>query len=72
MATRKPLVIIAGQVQELPAGDSVGEVAAITSYYEPMLATNLGNQDVVYIDGDALVPDFVLSSDGDIIMGLGA
>jgi len=71
MAVRKPLVIISGQVQELPAGDSVGSVAPIASYYEPVLATANGNQDVVYQAGTSMVPDFMLSSDGDLMMAVG-
>ena len=59
-------------MQELPVGDSIGAVAPIASYYEPMLASANGNQDVVYVDGTSLVPDFILSSGGDIMMGIGA
>ena len=71
MATRKPLVLIGGQPQELPSGDSIGTVAAIASYYEPMVGSTSGNSDVVYQVGTNIVPDFVMSSDGDIMLGTG-
>lgn len=59
MAIRKPLVIINGQIQELPAGD-------IVSYTEPVV---IGfNNNVVYQTEENLVPLFVTTTDGDIVV----
>ena len=57
---------------------TAAELAALNSLaaapvYEPVLANGLGNLNVTYITpGTSLVPDFVLSSTGDIVMGIGA
>lgn len=61
MATRRPLVIVDGQVQELPAGEVLP-----TILLEPVVVGG-GNLDVVYEAGITPVPMFVTMSDGDIV-----
>ena len=56
MATRRPLVIVEGQVQELPAGDLVSGVEGVTTWKEPLTVFNDGN------------PKLVFASDGDVMM----
>ena len=56
MATRHPLVIVDGQVQELPTGDLVSGVEGVTTWKEPLTVFNDGN------------PELVFTSDGDIVM----
>lgn len=56
MAVQKPLVIIDGQVQQLPEGDSIGQVTPIQNYMEPVTVYNGGS------------PEVVFSDDGDIMM----
>ena len=57
MADRRPLVIVNGQVSELPAGDRVAGVEGVTTWMEPVTAINEG--------GD---PELVFTSEGDIVM----
>lgn len=54
---------IATDIADLRNGQAV--------YYEPLLASATGNLDVVYQSGSNPVPDFMLSSSGDLIMGRG-
>jgi len=63
----------AGQYYHLTAAE-YASLSGLTSvsHYEPVLASVNGNLDVTYIAGTSLVPDFLLSSTGDIIMGIGA
>ena len=56
MATRRPLVILDGQVSELPAGDLVSGVEGVTTWKEPVTVFNDGN------------PELVVTSAGDIVM----
>lgn len=56
MADRRPLVIVDGQVSELPAGDRVAGVEGVTTWKEPVTVFNDGN------------PELVFTSDGDIVM----
>jgi hypothetical protein len=68
---RRPLVIVAGQVQELPQGDSVvgasdPQVSAVTQYVEPVVIGGF-NDNTVYIDTVPVVPMFVMMPDGDIV-----
>ena len=52
MATRKPLVIISGQVQQLPAGDDIsGAVATLTTTLTNSNAGAITIGQVVYVDG---------------------
>lgn len=44
---------------------------AAGAIYEPVLASGNGNQDVAYVAGTNLVPDFLTSASGDIIMSIG-
>lgn len=71
MTTRRPLVIINSQVQELPAGDLVSGVEGATVvgtplYAEPVVVAGF-NEDAVYHTGASLIPLFVTTTDGDII-----
>lgn len=71
MATRRPLVIVDAQVQELPAGDTVAGVEGVTVtwvtlYAEPVVVAGF-NEDAVYHTGASLIPLFVTTTDGDII-----
>ena len=71
MTTRRPLVIIDSQVQELPAGDTVAgvegvTVTGVTLYAEPVVIAAF-NEDVVHHTGLSPVPLFVTTTDGDII-----
>ena len=61
MSTRRPLIIVDGQVQELPAGEVLP-----TILLEPVVVGG-GNLDVVYEAGITPVPMFVTMSDGDIV-----
>ena len=65
MAVKKPICNYSGTKEELRAGDSIA-----STLYEPMLAS-AGNLDVVYLTGVSLVPDFMLTTEGDLIMGVG-
>ena len=56
MTTRRPLVLIGSQVQELPVGDTVAGVEGVTTWKEPVTVFNDGN------------PELVFTSDGDIVM----
>ena len=56
MTARRPLVIVNGQVQELPAGDTVAGVEGVTTWKEPLTVLNDGN------------PELVFASDGDVMM----
>lgn len=69
MATQKPLVILNGQVQQLPAGDSIegASVTGTTLYAEPVVIANFNSNVVYYEDGEPQVPLFVTTSDGDIV-----
>lgn len=72
MASRRPLVLISGDIHQLPVGDTIeGSVAGDAVIYEPMLSSGNGNLDVVYVAGTSPVPDFMLSSSGDVMVGLG-
>lgn len=71
MTTRRPLVIINSQVQELPAGDTVAGVEWVTVlgatlYAEPVVVAGF-NGDVVHETGITPVPMFVTTTDGDIV-----
>lgn len=67
MAIRKPLVVISGQVQELPAGDvltpwpmvkaaiDVGEVCTITAGYQLLVVQAFINSGVVINSGRLVV-----------------
>jgi hypothetical protein len=65
MAMQKPLVIVKGQVQQLPAGDT-------TFYVFPMLTSLAGNKDVCYTNEimTALPPVFGTLSQGEIMLDL--
>jgi len=65
MAVKKPICNYSGTKEELRAGDSIA-----STLYEPMLASGAGNLDVVYLTGVSLVPDFMLTTEGDLIMGV--
>lgn len=67
MATRKPLVIIQGQVQELPATDVV-EGAVSSVYYEPLVAAG-GITVALSPTGSEVIPNFLSTVSGDVIMG---
>ena len=71
MATRRPLVIVDAQVQELPAGDLVAGVEGVTVvgtplYAEPVVVAGF-NEDAVHHTGSSPIPLFVTTTDGDII-----
>lgn len=71
MTTRRPLVIVDGQVQELPVGDTVAgvegvTVAGVTLYAEPVVVSGF-NEDAVHHTGASPIPLFVTTTDGDII-----
>lgn len=69
MAARRPLVVIAGQLQELPAGDTLPDVAPVTGtvlYAEPVVVAGF-NGDVIHATGTPGVPLFVTTRDGDIV-----
>lgn len=72
MAIRKPLIVLNGQIQEMPVGDSVGTVAAIASYYEPMLTSLGGNLDVCYTNEimTAIPGMFGTLSEGEIMLDI--
>ena len=38
--------------------------------YEPLLASFNGNQDVLYDQGSNLVPDYMMTSEGDLMMAV--
>lgn len=56
MAERRPLVIINGQQQELPAGDTTAGVPGYSAWKEPVS---------VMVSG---TPELVFSSSGDVVM----
>lgn len=71
MATHRPLVIVEGQVQELPVGDLVSgaegvTVLGATLYAEPVVVAGF-NGDVVHETGITPLPMFVTTTDGDIV-----
>ena len=71
MTTRRPLVLIGSQVQELPVGDSVAGVEGVTVlgatlYAEPVVVAGF-NEDAVHHTGTSPIPLFVTTTDGDII-----
>ena len=71
MTTRRPLVIVDGQVSELPAGDRVAGVEGVTVvgtplYAEPVVVAGF-NEDAVHHTGSSPIPLFVTTTDGDII-----
>lgn len=66
MAVRKPLVIIQGQVQELPASDTFEGVAV--DYYEPVVAEG-GITVALSPSGTTEIPNFLMTLSGDVIMG---
>jgi hypothetical protein len=71
MADRRPLVIVNGQVSELPAGDTVAgvegvAVTGVTLYAEPVVVAGF-NEDAVHHTGASPIPLFVTTTDGDII-----
>lgn len=68
MTERRPLVIVGGQVQELPVGDTTvgASVTGSTLYAEPVVVAGF-NLDVVYAENDPTVPLFVTTTDGDIV-----
>jgi hypothetical protein len=59
MAERRPLVIIGGQISELPAGDTTpgsGAGGSGTSIYaEPVCVMNAGTPEIVFIDSGDVV-----------------
>ena len=58
MADRRPLVIVNGQVSELPAGDRVAGVEGVTSWKEPVTVFNDGSPELVFIsDGDVMMAE---------------
>lgn len=71
MADRRPLVLVNGQVSELPAGDTVAgvrgaTVLGATLYAEPVVVAGF-NEDAVHHTGTSPIPLFVTTTDGDII-----
>lgn len=71
MTTRRPLVLIGSQVQELPVGDTVVGVEGVTVlgatlYAEPVVVAGF-NEDAIHHTGASLIPLFVTTTDGDII-----
>jgi hypothetical protein len=64
MSFHKPLVIIGGQLQQLPNGSYI---EGSTTILEPVVVAGF-NGNVSYIDGDLeKVPMLITTSDGDII-----
>ncbi len=59
MTERRPLVIIGGQISELPAGDTTPGSGtgggSIVSYVEPVCALNAGTPEIVFIDSGDVV-----------------
>lgn len=68
MATRRALVIHNGQVQELPVGDTLAGVAGVSTWREPIVVAGF-NTDPVYDTNTKLVPMFLTTTEGDIILG---
>lgn len=59
----RPLVIVAGQVKQLPQNDTV---AGVATFLEPVVMAGF-NTDVTYIASTALVPMFVTTTEGDLV-----
>ena len=68
MAERRALIISGGQVQELPAGDTLAGVSGVSTWKEPLVVAGF-NTDVTYADNTELVPMFLTTVEGDIILG---
>lgn len=71
MTTHRPLVIVDGQVQELPVGDLVSGAEGATVvgtplYAEPVVVAGF-NEDAVHHTGSSPIPLFVTTTDGDIV-----
>ena len=71
MTARRPLVIVNGQVSELPTGDTVAgvegvTVTGVTLYAEPVVVAGF-NEDAVHHTGVSPIPLFVTTTDGDIV-----
>lgn len=56
MAEQRPLVILNGQVQQLPVGDTVVGAGASATWKEPVSVLNSGS------------PEILFSSLGDVVM----
>lgn len=60
----RPLVIVAGQVKQLPQNDTV---AGVATFLEPVVIRGFNN-DLPYITGNAKVPMFVTTREGDVVV----
>ena len=52
MALRKPLVVVAGQIQQIQAGDTLDAVIAEQEQIDMTATSNLVIGNAVYVDGD--------------------
>ena len=58
MAEQRPIVIIAGQLQQLPAGDTVSGVPGVSAWKEPVSVWNNGTPEIVFDGtGDVVMQD---------------
>lgn len=68
MAERRALVISGGQIRELPVGDTLSGVGGVSTWREPIVVAG-HNTDAVYDNNTHLVPMFLTTTEGDIILG---
>lgn len=54
MAEQRPLVIIGGQIQQLPSGDTVAGAPGSSAWKEPVSVWNSGSPEIVF-DGTGVV-----------------
>ena len=58
MAEQRPIVLIGGQPQELPAGDTLAGVPGVSAWKEPMTVYNNGSPDVLFSrNGEIMISD---------------
>ena len=69
MADQIPLVVINGQVQQLPVGDTISGVSIVGAaiYVEPVVVAGF-NSSVAHASPEHSVPMFVTTLDGDIVV----